>query len=238
MEPSAVSAVTVSELEGAISDIAGVRAARIVASADGRIEEIHILALPGKSPKQLVRDVESALMAGFGVAIDRRKISIAQIGVAAAPPPPPATEPAPEQHTAVAPEEAVETATTAGKRIRIGKVGTEIDAVRMTVRIQLESDEAEAFGEASGPVGAKIYPRLVAEATLRAVEQLVDVPAGFAIEDCVLTGLGGRQVAVCSVATTTQFGEQALAGSAIVRHTAESAAVRATLDALNRRIGL
>ena len=235
MEASADSAVTVSELERAISDIAGVRAARIVASEDGRIDEIHILGLPGKSPKQLVRDIESALMAGFGIAVDRRKISIAQLGLAAAPAVPDVDEPQPVEEP---PAEPVETASAGGTRIRIGKVSTEIDSMRMTVRIQLLSDESEAFGDASGPVGAKIYPRLVAEATLRAVEQLVDVPAGFAIEDCILAGLGGRQVAVCSIATSTQYGEQALSGSAILRHTAESAAVRATLDALNRRIGL
>jgi hypothetical protein len=239
MEPGSTPAVTISELEAALAEIGEVRAARIVASPDGIIEEIHVLGLPGKAPKQLVRDVESCLMAGYGVSVDRRKISIAQIGLAGERPPvadvselrrfsdrPAAPEPEPEPDTA------------AGRRVRIASVDTDSSSLRTTVRVRLESDGQEFTGESSGPAGTSTRQRMVAEATLRAVEQLPQVTLSYAVDDCSVTLLGGRQVAVCSIVTVTPEGEEALSGSALVRHTSESATVRATLDALNRRIGL
>jgi hypothetical protein len=244
MEPGSTPApVTISELESALAEIGEVRAARIVASSDGIIEEIHVLGLPGKSPKQLVRDVESCLMAGFGVEVDRRKISIAQIGIAgdrhpmadvselrrfSDSPPKPELDSEPETGTEVA----------AGTRVRIANVEVESTSLNMTVRVRLEADDAEYLGEASGPAGTSNRQRMVAEAALRAVEQLPNVTQRYAVDDCSVTLLGGRQVAICSIVTVTAEGEEALAGSALVRHTAESATVRATLDALNRRIGL
>ena len=43
----------------------------------GEVSEIHVLAQAGLSPKQVVRNVESALLAHLGVKIDHRKISVA-----------------------------------------------------------------------------------------------------------------------------------------------------------------
>ncbi|HZK01724.1 MAG TPA: hypothetical protein VFC96_02560 [Anaerovoracaceae bacterium] len=57
----------------------GVHAAKVVLGSDEAPEEIHILASTAKSPKALTRDVQSALMAVFGIEVDYRIISIAQI---------------------------------------------------------------------------------------------------------------------------------------------------------------
>ncbi len=244
MEPGSTPAVTISELEAAIAEIAEVRAARIVASSDGIIEEIHVLGLPGKAPKQLVRDVESALMAGYGIAVDRRKISVAQIGIAGerpvaavVPVAPMRAVPEPvsaEDHESDAEPRIVVT----GARVRLSGLDVDMGSVKTAVRVSLEAGDLEYMGEASGPAGVKTRLRMVAEATLRAIEHLPEVEDGYAVEDVQIAALGGRQVAVCSIVTVTAEGEEALSGSALVRNTAESAAVRATLDALNRRIGL
>src|SRR5881296_2922362 len=47
-------------------------------SPQGEISEIHVLAQTDIPPKQVVRNIESALMAQLGVRIDHRKISVAQ----------------------------------------------------------------------------------------------------------------------------------------------------------------
>jgi hypothetical protein len=285
MEPGATPAVTITELEGSLQQIAGVRAVRIVASDDGRIEEVHVLGLPGKAPKQLVRDIESALQALYGISIDRRKISIAQIGVADEPAPEaPAAESEPVD-TAAAPEtplgavpaasataksgglgrglaslisadpHAGATATShprrryadvhpigapapAEQRIRILGVEVDTDSLTTTVRVRLSAEDADATGSAVGPAGKATVLRLVGEATLKAVEKLEITSGCYAVEDCSIATLGGRGVSVCSIVTVTSEGEQVLSGSAVVRHTAESATARATLDALNRRLGL
>lgn len=67
------------EVERLLCSLAGVVSARVVANPLGRLDEIHILASPLFGPKQIVRNVESALAAGLGIVIDRRIISVAQI---------------------------------------------------------------------------------------------------------------------------------------------------------------
>jgi hypothetical protein len=62
-----------------LAALGGIVSARAVADETGRLAEIHILASPEFHPKQIVRNVESALSAGLGVVIDRRIISVAQL---------------------------------------------------------------------------------------------------------------------------------------------------------------
>ena len=49
--------------------------------------------------------------------------------------------------------------------------------------------------------------------------------------------LGREQVAVSCIALVTTLGEQHFAGSALVRQNEKDSIVRATLDAINRRMG-
>src|SRR5688500_18587346 len=67
------------EIESLIAALTGVLAARVVTNPLGRIEEIHVLADEQLHPKQMVRNIESALSAGLGVTVDRRLVSIAQV---------------------------------------------------------------------------------------------------------------------------------------------------------------
>jgi len=61
-----------------ITKIDGVSHVKIV-SEDDNLQEIHILASTSRAPKQIVRDIESALLAVFDYRIDRKIISVAQI---------------------------------------------------------------------------------------------------------------------------------------------------------------
>jgi hypothetical protein len=96
-----VALVDLNELERELCRIPEVTAARVVAGASGLIEEVHILSLPLKHAKQVVRDVQSVAMASFGLDLDRRIVSVVQLeapaGTVAAPvPPPPVVAPEPE----------------------------------------------------------------------------------------------------------------------------------------------
>ena len=64
--------------EALLNSLKGVVSARIVARHGGIIEEIHLLTEGDVSAKQSVRNVESALLAHFGLKIDHRKVSVAQ----------------------------------------------------------------------------------------------------------------------------------------------------------------
>ena len=46
---------------------------------NGTVREVHILSDQSRSPKQIVRDVQSAMLAKFQVELDHRIVSVAQI---------------------------------------------------------------------------------------------------------------------------------------------------------------
>ena len=64
--------------ENLLTSLEGILSARVVTSPLGEVSEVHILAQAGLQPKQLVRNIESALLAQLGLKVDHRKISIAQ----------------------------------------------------------------------------------------------------------------------------------------------------------------
>lgn len=64
--------------ETLLTTLDGILSARVVTTPLGEVSEIHILAQAGLAPKQLVRNIESALLAQLGLRVDHRKISIAQ----------------------------------------------------------------------------------------------------------------------------------------------------------------
>src|SRR5690348_4259227 len=68
------------ELEDALRQINGVRAASVVTGPDGVPTEVHVLADPGKAAKQVVRDVQSLALARYDIDIDHRIVSVVQMG--------------------------------------------------------------------------------------------------------------------------------------------------------------
>lgn len=203
-------------MEQALCQLPDIKAARVVLSpSQTSISEIHVLALPTKSPKQLVRDIESGLTAQFGVEIDHKTISIAQLG-----------------------ESSIELEAGAiGPRPRILSVDTGMRGVQANATVSMEIGDDVYMGEATGPASQTARARLVAEACLNAVQQALTDDFGFALEDISLVKMGREQVAVACVAVVSPMGEQTFAGSAVVRTNANESIVRATLDAINRRLG-
>jgi hypothetical protein len=63
--------------ENLLTSLEGVLSARVVTTPLGEVSEIHILATNAQTPKQVVRNVESALLAHLGLRVDHRKISVA-----------------------------------------------------------------------------------------------------------------------------------------------------------------
>lgn len=63
--------------EELIATLQGVVSARIVPTDSGGVDTIHVLTTGETTPKQMVRNVESALMAHLGMRVDHRKVSVA-----------------------------------------------------------------------------------------------------------------------------------------------------------------
>jgi hypothetical protein len=66
-------------LETLILQVRGVLAGRIVLDDSQEIDEIHVVGSPERNPKQIVRDIESALFVRGGIRVNHRKISLVQL---------------------------------------------------------------------------------------------------------------------------------------------------------------
>ena len=75
--PIAGTVLPVQRAEELLLTLPGVIAARVIAGESGAINEVHLLTTMDVAPKQTVRNVESALLAHFGLRVDHRKISVA-----------------------------------------------------------------------------------------------------------------------------------------------------------------
>lgn len=104
------------------------------------------------------------------------------------------------------------------------------------VVVTLSWKEREYLGEASGVADDDARPRLLGEATLRAVEALTGESMPLSLDAIATTDLGESRVAMAKV---LRGGGDSLVGSALVSGREPAAApVRAVLDALNRQLAL
>jgi hypothetical protein len=210
----AVDDLDLTEIEREICRLPDVSIARLVAEPDGRISEAHIVAHAGKHPKQIVRDVQSIALASFGLELDRRVISVVQLGANAldetAPPEP---------------------------RPLIVAITAESSGLRSLVRVTLTRDEDEAVGFAEGSIATTARHRLVATATVDALRQLEPAAECIDVDHAQILRVGAHDIAVVTVVFVLPPSEQLVSGSAIVRPQQEADAVaRAVLDATNRRL--
>lgn len=103
------------------------------------------------------------------------------------------------------------------------------------VVITLSWQDAEYAGEATGRSDPALRPRLVGEATLRAVEGVADNRVHLRLGAVATTDLGGTQVAMAQV--SMEGAPAPFVGSAILEdRDASAATVKAVLDALNRQL--
>ena len=200
-----------SQVEQVLRELRGVCGARVVADETGLIQEVHLLVEGDRNPKQVVRDVESALMAHFGIHIDHRKVSVAQKSGAS--------------RAAGAP------------RLRWVDVQISHEGTRAIVSAYLERNGQIYRGTASGVRASTQLPRLVALATLRAVEAAHGLQERFGREEIATNWtLGGYPLVAVLVSAVRDQGEDLLLGSALVRNDLYRAVGLATLDAVNRRV--
>ena len=67
------------ELEDELCRLGGVLAVRVVGDRTGRPVEVHVLSDTNKPPKQTVRDVRAVAQTMFGIELDHRIVSVAQL---------------------------------------------------------------------------------------------------------------------------------------------------------------
>jgi hypothetical protein len=211
--------------EELICKVQGVYSAKVkLDDADGEIIECHVLADRTRNVKQLVRDVQSALMAKFHVDLDYKLISVAQVDnldsiIAAARLEAPAE--APKQ----------ESARTQLKSFMMGYEGNDIKAV-----VTISIGEQAFSGEARGNSGIGSRFRTLAQAVVNAVNYNVDGDTVLSILDVQKFSINGQGAYAVAIFYRCKRREETLLGAAMIREDENTAVVKAALDALNRRL--
>ena len=192
-----------------ICRLEGVQAAQVVFAENGMPCEIHVLAGPEKSSKSLVRDIQSALTAQFGVQVDHRIISVAQLSEGLAP----------------------------RGDFRLAHTGLEIKSaggrVSASVTLARGCDTYTGHGESANTPFAR--RRCVSEAALAAVNRAAGETC-FELASVDAVTLAGQGIVEAQVYSLRDG--QRLLGSAFLNEDPDNAAVHSVLSAVNRRLSV
>jgi len=246
----------VAEAERILARLRDVQAASITTDGD-QIREVHIVAVSTRAPKQIVRDVETALKAFLKRGIDHRMISVAlqapdeAAPVAAAapvvaapavvaapvpapapvtPPPPPAPAPAPAARAvAAAPVDSV--------RVRFVNANLFVSGLRTQAEVELSWQGTTRVGNATGASARDNAHRLLAAATLSAIAPFLGPDVTLAAHDVEFVRLGRQESVVVAVKLLAQRSEKTLVGACTVEQDLSQSVVYATLAAVNRVLG-
>ena len=237
------------QLEQDLLRVPGVRSARVVG---GDVpSEIHIVTTSKRSPKQVVRDVQSLAAAGFGMPIDHRIVSVVQLDDAPAPPPQTETVASPEPATAsketetsgsdtgVGLEEAATgNGTSAAHRLVLDRVVLASKGEAGWVKVGLRWPNG-ATTEGAGVAGASRDARArgATNALLDALAPVLDaMNAKVDVDHLLIHRVGSHDSVLVRVVFYESGATTPLVGSALVHDDVASAAVRATLQAINRKL--
>ena len=217
------------ELVASLSDVVS---ARISSDASGAITAIHVLVGGATAPKQMVRNIESALMAQLGLRVDHRKISVAQqarvVGAVGA---------VSEVSAPVVPQimPQIMPQLVVGRALYFEDV--EIRGSRskgMQCKVTLRRGEQHYVGEADGFESERSRVELAARASLAAVVESGKLSVPLVLEGARVVRFLDRDVVLVGVIARHGRDHTVLMGSCPVRDSAETSAALAVLDATNR----
>lgn len=200
----------VTALERLILNIRGIQASRVMLDPQGRIDEVHAISSPGRSAKQIVRDIESILLLRAGIRLDHRKVSLVQL-----------------------PENLIQV----GGRIRLLEVSADLEGETPGVTVSLGVGDQCVQGFGSKRADRPSTPTLLAAyATIHALNTVIGPNSQIHFESLHRQPLGELDIVLCHVKLAYNGFIDSLVGTSVVRDDELSAVARAVLDAVNRRL--
>lgn len=198
----------IEDMEALVEKLDGVIAAHFMPDENGGLAEIHVLADKSKSPKQLSRDIQSAVAAQSGYGISHNIISIAQIS----------GEQAPRPHT----------------RLKITGLDISYTKNQFIARVTLEIGGESFTGTAASISNAGSRTVEVAKACVNAVNTYLKYEV-FQLYDIQKVRIGDFYSAVVAVSFyDAGRSEKILTGTAVIKEDEYYSAIKGTLDAVNR----
>jgi hypothetical protein len=255
----------VSDAERWICQINGVLQCKIDIDDEGEIGGVHVVAGMDRDPRHVVRDVESLLKARLDVDVYYKKIGVVQVVDNGHPTEsavsfhPPSKEPVddelelPEDSDAFeesqasveavpddlpAPIPAILVAEDIDTRVICEEVTVVASEMILEAEVVLRVGELQVHGYQDGPNHEGSDLRLVAEATVLAVAQLIADPLLLNLKEVRIEHIGGETVVVSAIELVEGRQGTTLFGTCRAGYHRPQAAVYSVLDALNRRLSL
>lgn len=222
---------SIQEAERLLLSLKGVLSVRLVTQPGGEIEEIHVLTTEEVAPKQTVRNVESALLAHLDLAVDHRRISVAQTKEKLSVP----ELPEPAVRLMVAPE----------TQSRLLFHGHQVQTERSHLlrhQVEIEWRGETYLGESSAADLPRARLEAVTRATLSAVEQALSAElddqrgrsATLALDGVKVVSAFDKEFVVVAVQAIAGRDARELVGAAVSAGLPDRAAIMATLQATDR----
>lgn len=201
--------ITQERCERLLRQIRGVLAGRVIIGDEGQIQRIHILARAGRLPGLVHKDVRAAFSAQFGIDVSGEHFRIAEIW--------------PELDPVLVP------ARPALHGVVVSCAGTEA-----RVEVSLGYLGEVATGRATGSATTVSTRRLIAEATLLAVQEFVGDGARLVLQDLAEVPLSEGSAILAAVRCASSRTPGVYTGSAVLGSDIGDSVARAVLDATNR----
>lgn len=213
-------------VEKLLSALDGVNSVKIVTDEHGSIQEIHILSGSEIGAKQIVRNVESALLAELGLQVDHRKISVARMRGG-------------DLEDLRESEQAEVSSAGPGRRLILNSVQIERRAGRAArCKVELSIGDRQFLGEAEGSDSTRTRSEIAAEAALDAIRDATeDGMSPLGLQGVTTVNAVGRDIVLAVVQVRSGRSPIPLSGCSVVVDSPEEAAVLAVLQATNRWIG-
>jgi hypothetical protein len=209
------------EIAAALRALPGVADADVEADDEGGLGVLRLGLIPGVDEVRVATDVGRLLREQFGLGVDAERVQLVEDAEAE---PPIEVETPPNGDSAYR------------KRPTIQRMHLVSSGLDVTATVTLSYGGELGQGEATGTATQSGVQRAVALATLRSVEQLLAIPTRFELEHIEIAPMGRERTVVVALTMLGRGGSERLTGAAAVREDVRQAVIRATLDALNRRL--
>ncbi len=201
------------QIEDVIKRIKGVISCNVVISnEDGKIQEVHVLSESNRQPKQMVRDIESAVMAELNIPLDHKKISVAQI----------------KQSAPVSKY----------SRLIIDSVDINGSKNWLSSKVTVKLLYFFFFFFFFFFFSKSNRYRVLAAAACQSIETVLEQKLRFVIEEVSWTNLSSCEIATVVLSCVSDNSIERVVGSCLFSTDKDITIVKAVLDALNRRIDL
>ncbi len=199
---------TAGDWQSLISKLSGVYAAHVVFSELQEPVEIHVLANNRRNVKSIVRDVQSAISARYGIDIDYHIISVAQVS----------------------------SSIISGLCYRLVYSGINVrsSGKDMEASVSLAREDEQFTGTAGGSAIPFSRMRCIAQATLEAVKACTGGRSFFELASVELIHSNGRAIVVSQVYCLPE--NVPLIGCVYADPDHDAAVAQSVLDAINRKL--